>query len=98
MSTPLGIGERLRQVRREAGLSQQQVAEPDYPRSYLSQIELGRIVPDPQALRVFAQRLGLPARLTTLLLQARKRMAGADVERALADYATVASQAALFAL
>ncbi len=98
MSTPLGIGERLRQVRREAGLSQQQVAEPDYPRSYLSQIELGRIVPDPQALRVFAQRLGLPARLTTLLLQARKRMASADVERALADYATVASQAALFAL
>jgi tetratricopeptide (TPR) repeat protein len=91
-------GEKIRQLRRELGFSQRQLAEPEYPRSYLSQIELDRVVPDPQALRLFAQRLGMPARLTALLLRAQRRVSTGEISAGKDDFATIVAQADLFGL
>lgn len=54
------LGERLRQARREAGLSQRQLSEGIVTRNMLSQIETGTAMPSMDTLAALAARLGKP--------------------------------------
>lgn len=54
------LGERLRQARTEAGLSQAQLGAPYYTRAHVSAIELGKIRPGMQALEFMAGKLSKP--------------------------------------
>lgn len=54
------LGERLRQARLEAGLSQRQLCEDTITRNQLSQLEHDRSVPSLETLSVLARRLGRP--------------------------------------
>lgn len=51
------LGQRLRELRVRRGLSQRELAEPQYDGSYVSQIESGRRAPSADALQYFAHRL-----------------------------------------
>ncbi len=55
------IGERIRQARRQARLTQQQLAEGRYTKAYISALEKGHAKPSMAALNFISQRLGLPA-------------------------------------
>lgn len=52
------IGERIRRVRHERGLSLAKVSGGDFSRAFLNQVELGRSQPSTRVLRVIAGRLG----------------------------------------
>jgi len=54
------IGERLREARRRAGLTQQQLAGERYTKAYVSALETGVARPSMVALTYLAERLGLP--------------------------------------
>lgn len=54
------LGERLRQARLEAGLSQRQLCGQEITRNMLSQIENGSARPSMDTLRYLAQQLGKP--------------------------------------
>ena len=56
-----GIGQRLQRLRVERGLTQQQLAAPQYTRGFLATIEAGSRVPSVEALGYFAGRLGVDA-------------------------------------
>ena len=56
----MNLGEKLRQARREAGLSQRQLCGEEITRNMLSQIENGSARPSMDTLRYLAQRLGRP--------------------------------------
>jgi len=60
------IGRRLRALRQEAGLTQQQLAAPVYTHAYVSTIEAGRRSPSRAAIEHFAAKLGVtPGELET---------------------------------
>lgn len=60
-----GLGERLKRLRIERGLTQEQLGDP-YSGAYVSQIERGRRLPRPEPLALFAKRLGVtPEELAT---------------------------------
>jgi tetratricopeptide (TPR) repeat protein len=52
------LGERLRQARTEAGLSQAQLGAPHFTRAYISALELGKIRPAMKSLEFLAAKLG----------------------------------------
>jgi len=85
------IGQRLRRVRRERGLSQRQLSSPGVSYAYISRIEAGTRQPSVKALRKLASRLGVSAEYleTGVDLAPREdrelRLAAADVELRLAD-------------
>lgn len=54
------LGQRLKQARIEAGLSQRQLCGEEITRNMLSQIESGKAKPSMQTLRYLAQQLGKP--------------------------------------
>ena len=54
------VGEKIRDLRKKMGLTQEQLAGHELTKSYVSQVELGRIRPSRNALQVMAQRLGKP--------------------------------------
>ena len=54
------LGQRIRQARQEAGLSQRQLCGEEITRNMLSLIENGTARPSMDTLRYFAQRLGKP--------------------------------------
>lgn len=54
------LGERIRELRKERGLSLQTVGGEDFSRAFLSQVELGRSQPSTRVLRIIADRLGAP--------------------------------------
>ena len=56
----MSIGERLRQARLEAGLSQRSLCENIITRNMLSQIENGSAVPSVQTLQLLAEKLRRP--------------------------------------
>src|SRR5919201_699934 len=56
------LAKRFRSLREEVGLSGRALATPRYNPSYVSQIESGRRQPSPEALRFFADRLGVSPR------------------------------------
>jgi len=55
------IGQRIREARHRAGLTQQQVAGDRYTKAYVSALETGIARPSMVALTHIAERLGLPA-------------------------------------
>jgi len=57
---PEQIGARIRKARMEVGLSLAAVAQQDFSRAYLNQIELGRAQPSTRILQVIAERLRRP--------------------------------------
>src|SRR5438046_7322447 len=60
------IGERIRRLRLERGLSQRELAEPGISYAYLSRIEAGQRAPSLKALRIVARKLGVtPEHLET---------------------------------
>src|SRR5882762_7870390 len=52
------LGQRIRRVRTERGMSLAKVSGPDFSRAFLHQVEHGRSQPSPRVLRVIAGRLG----------------------------------------
>jgi tetratricopeptide (TPR) repeat protein len=55
------VGERLRRLRRERGLSQRELASPGVSYAYISRIEGGARRPSVKALRMLARKLGVTA-------------------------------------
>src|ERR671930_2664045 len=55
------IGQRLRRLRRERGLSQRELASPGVSYAYISRIEGGARRPSVKALRMLALKLGVTA-------------------------------------
>jgi tetratricopeptide (TPR) repeat protein len=54
------VGDRIRQIRLSRGLTQEQLGQGDFSKSYLSAVELGKIEPSVRSLRVLAERLEVP--------------------------------------
>ncbi len=54
------LGERVRAARQAANLTQQDLAGPDFSKSYISAIERGKMTSSFQALHILAERLGCP--------------------------------------
>jgi transcriptional regulator with XRE-family HTH domain len=52
------LGQRIRRVRQERGMSLARVSGDDFSRAFLNQVELGRSQPSTRVLRVIAGRLG----------------------------------------
>jgi transcriptional regulator with XRE-family HTH domain len=52
------LGQRIRRVRTERGMSLAKVSGPDFSRAFLHQVEHGRSQPSTRVLRVIAGRLG----------------------------------------
>jgi len=52
------LGERIRRLRQQRGLSLANVSGGDFSRAFLNQVELGRSQPSTRVLRVIAGRLG----------------------------------------
>jgi transcriptional regulator with XRE-family HTH domain len=52
------LGQRIRRVRHERGMSLAKVCGSDFSRAFLNQVELGRSQPSTRVLRVIAGRLG----------------------------------------
>ena len=55
------VGQRLRRLRTARGLSQRQVSSPGVSYAYISRIEAGSRTPSVKALRMLAEKLGVPA-------------------------------------
>ena len=54
------LGDRVRKLRRERGMSLAKVAGGDFSRAFLNQVELNKSRPSVRVLRVIADRLGAP--------------------------------------
>jgi transcriptional regulator with XRE-family HTH domain len=54
------LGQRIRRLRQERGMTLAQVAGQDFTRAFLNQVEMGRSMPSTRLLRVIASRLGAP--------------------------------------
>jgi HTH-type transcriptional regulator, quorum sensing regulator NprR len=54
------VGERIRLLRQEKGMSQKQLAGSDITRAFISQVESGKSKPSIGTLRIIASRLGKP--------------------------------------
>jgi len=52
------LGERIRRLRQQRGLSLAKVSGEDFSRAFLNQVEMGRSQPSTRVLRVIAGRLG----------------------------------------
>src|SRR2546421_3479674 len=61
MSAGESIGQRLRRLRLEKGLSQRELAGPGVSYAYVSRIEGGQRRPSLRAIRVLARKLGVSA-------------------------------------
>src|SRR6266700_5807695 len=53
------VGQRLRRLRQENGLSQRDLASPGVSYAYISRIEAGARTPSVKALRMLARKLGV---------------------------------------
>ena len=107
----MGIGRRLRRLRVAQGLTQKQLAEPNYTHAYVSTIEAGRRRPSRAALEHFAAKLGvdveelttgrppdLVPRLEMALQEARGAASAGRLDDAEARLAAVAREARSFDL
>ena len=85
------IGQRLRRLRRERGLSQRELASPGVSYAYISRIEGGARRPSVKALRMLARKLGVSADYLETGSEIRDteqrelRIADAELELRLAD-------------
>src|SRR2546427_4095052 len=92
--TPDQLGLRIRKARMELGLSLAAVAQSDFSRAFLNQVELGRARPSTRTLQIIAERLHRPveyflqdpqnsaAALEFRLAEAGTRLRQGDGERA----------------
>jgi transcriptional regulator with XRE-family HTH domain len=55
-----GLGQRLREARHRLGLTQDDVAQPEFTKSYVSAVERGKARPSLKALELMSRRLGIP--------------------------------------
>jgi transcriptional regulator with XRE-family HTH domain len=55
------VGQRIKRLREEQGLSQRDLAEPGITYAYVSRIEGGQRTPSAKALRKLAEKLGTTA-------------------------------------
>ena len=78
---PQTLGERIRELRQERGLSLAKVARGDFSRAFLNQVEMGKSRPSPKFLALIAARLGTT---TEYLLEGGQPLLEAEitVERA----------------
>jgi transcriptional regulator with XRE-family HTH domain len=53
------VGERLKRLRDERGLSQRQISSPGVSYAYISRIEAGARTPSVKAIRLLAEKLGV---------------------------------------
>jgi transcriptional regulator with XRE-family HTH domain len=88
---PESIGERLRRLRLERGLSQRELASPGVSYAYISRIEAGARTPSVKALRMLAKTLGVSVEYLETGSDLRDvderelRLADAELELRLAD-------------
>ncbi len=54
------LGQRVRRLRKERGMTLAQVAGQDFSRAFLNQVEMGHSQPSTRVLRMIADRLGAP--------------------------------------
>ncbi len=54
------VGDKIRDLRKKSGLTQEQLAGNELTKSYVSQVERGRIRPSRKALEIIARRLSKP--------------------------------------
>jgi transcriptional regulator with XRE-family HTH domain len=92
------IGQRIREARHRAGLTQQQLAGDRYTKAYVSALETGIARPSMVALRYLSERLGLPAshfidegHPAWTRLEVDMRLAQGDWEAAFDGYQTLLS-------
>src|ERR1700716_2140399 len=80
------LGQRLREARTAAGLSQGQLGAPYYTRAHVSAIELGKIRPAMKSLEHMAAKLGKPASyfMEDAELERKRREIAFDVDRVVA--------------
>ncbi|MDP9283061.1 MAG: helix-turn-helix domain-containing protein, partial [Chloroflexota bacterium] len=80
------LGQRLREARAAAGLSQAQLGGPYYTRAHVSAIELGKIRPAMKSLEHMATKLGKPASyfMEDAAVERNRREQKFDVDRAVA--------------
>ncbi|MCD6549945.1 helix-turn-helix transcriptional regulator [bacterium] len=68
------FGEKLRKIREEKGITQQELAEKlgYVTNSYIAEVEKGKFIPSEKKLRMIAKALGVPFReLDSLLLETK---------------------------
>ncbi|MDQ4145502.1 MAG: helix-turn-helix domain-containing protein [Actinomycetota bacterium] len=107
----MSLGKRLKKMRIAGGLTQAELAAPNYTHAYVSSIEAGRRRPSAAAIAHFASKLGvdedelatgrpadLVARLQIRLQEARRKVSTGDFDDAIADYAQVARDAKRYGL
>jgi len=58
LENPPSLGDRIRKLRQERGLSLAKVARGDFSRAFLNQVEMGKARPSPRLLGIIAARLG----------------------------------------
>jgi len=58
LENPPNLGDRIRRLRQERGLSLAKVARGDFSRAFLNQVEMGKARPSPRLLGIIAARLG----------------------------------------
>jgi tetratricopeptide (TPR) repeat protein len=101
---PVAVGQRLREARQTAGLSQRQLSFPGCTAAYVSRIEAGARVPSLQILNEFGKRLGVSAEylatgrldtreLSSDLFEAEVALRLGDEERAAALYEAARNEA-----
>jgi tetratricopeptide (TPR) repeat protein len=95
------IGQRIREARRRAGLTQQQLAGERYTKAYVSALETGIARPSMVALSYLSERLGLPAshfideaHPTWTRLEVDMRLAAGEWQAAADGYRTLLEDAA----
>ncbi|MGW0749681.1 tetratricopeptide repeat protein [Streptomyces sp. NPDC002587] len=111
MDEPAAIGSRVQRMRGELGLTQRQLAEPNYTPAYISTLESGRVRPSETALRFLAGRLGTtyeelatgrPAHLATevrlALAEAQQTLATGAADEAAVRYRRLLDEAEELAL
>ncbi|MFE5210074.1 helix-turn-helix domain-containing protein [Streptomyces sp. NPDC056600] len=108
---PPAIGERVKRLRKERGLTQRQLAEPAYTAAYVSTLEAGKVRPSEVALRHLADRLGVTyeelatgrpahvaATLRMRLADAQRILATSDAEDAAAEFGRLLAEAEEYGL
>ena len=72
------VGEYIRQERRQLNLTQSSLGQTRYSKSYVSAVERNKIIPSPEALRFFAERLGQPSDYFKKVLEQTEQLRTAD--------------------
>ncbi|MEU7427006.1 helix-turn-helix transcriptional regulator [Streptomyces sp. NPDC040750] len=107
MAESQALGSRIRRLRREAGLSQMDLAGENLSPSYISLLEAGKRTPSPEVLEQIAARLGCGSEYLLELLEPERHdtpqtelryaeitLRNGDPETALATYTAVRDKAA----